>query len=522
MAYYFKKMIQKNYLLFITIIVGLVFILINIFDLHYKMIDLNITGRKYYFVYFIICMILSIIIVLLLKYSKKYYDNIPKLFVVMSIVIGLLFLGVSPLFTGSDEQNHYYRIYEITEGNFLTPTGKYVGSKMPKSLQKTYEIASGKNTTIKYKDIKKMYKIPLKKKNKVIYGNSPLSFYDNTALYSPITYFPQAIGFIIGKIFNFNPFFIGMLGRVFNLLFYTLLGYLSLRIIPKGKMYYLLILLSPNMIQCASTLSADAFTNGIFLLIIALLFNIIFRTEKITKKEELLLFILSFVIALCKIVYLPIILSLFLLPKDKYQGGKKEKYLFIVITFIISCCVSLLWMKSTGGIFAITYDQTQYQKEFILHHIIEYAIIFIRTMFNNFTIYVECLFVGTTMYHSQLAIPSIISIAYVILVLLSSKFENKKWNYSLFQIILLSFISIVIIGLIGTAIYVQCTAQYFAVGNRLIMGIQGRYFIPVIFLLPFIIQPRRFNPLVKKDYFIYLMLFIHLITLFYAVNQFLI
>ena len=156
------------------------------------------------------------------KIVKKKKLKIDGIFPIVGIVIGLMYLVASPLFTGSDEHNHYYRIYEITEGNLITPVQKddTVGGKLPKSLYETFinkeKDSINRNAKIKYSDEVSMVKYKLNKNTEIQYGTEYATEYSNTALYCPIQYLPQIIGFMIGKIFNLGPFFLGILGRLFN------------------------------------------------------------------------------------------------------------------------------------------------------------------------------------------------------------------------------------------------------------------------------------------------------------------
>ncbi len=515
------KFVKNNIYLLSVIAILALYCAVNLYDIKYKFNGQD--GVLKYYICLCIMFFISVIVVGIVTKKTKYLVNIDicKTFVITALLLGVCFINLSPLFTGSDEQNHYYRIYEITDGIFVTPTNKYVGSVLPKSLGESFIVGSGVNTKIKYRNIKSMLDVKLNKSEKTQYGDWIQEEYSNTALYSPVQYLPQVVGFTIGKVFNLNPYIIGMLGRIFNLVFYVILGYFALKIIPTSKMFYLLILLSPNLLQCATTLSADAFTSVIFLLLIALVFRIIYNKEQISSKDKILMFVLSVVISLCKIVYLPIVFVLLMLSSKSFDKGRIEKRKFIIITTIICVAVSLFWMRCTNGVFETFYDKTALQKEFILSNIFEYAIIFFRTISNEFLKFVECLFVGTTMYHSQLKMPSLISCCYIVIViwsLLSNGTSNKlnKGNR-----VFLACIAIVIIGLISTAIYIQCTAQYGAVGNPVIGGIQGRYFIPIILLLPFIVNIKKVGN-IKNKYLYTNCLIINIITFFYMFAQFVI
>ncbi len=480
-------LINKNIYLLILIIGLFVFAILNIYDL--KIADAP--NIKLMFMIFLGISIITSLVLIFIKFKLKDNFNIPKIYLITCLLLGIVYIFLSPLFTGSDEHNHYYRIYEISEGVFITPTdNNKVGSILPASLKETFQIAGSNNTMIKYHHIKDMMSI--KMTNEVMkYGNDFADSYSNTALYSPIQYIPQVLGFSLGKVFNATPYTLGMLGRIFNLLFYALIGFMALKIIPKGKMVVMLILLSPNMLQCATTLSADAFTNVIFLLLIALIFSCLNAKDKITFRKEAALFILAITISLCKIVYLPVVFLLFLIPKDKYKNSLKEKNIFCLLTIIFSIIVSLLWMNTTNNIFEIAYVQSNLQKEFIFHNLIEYIIILMRTFVIEGFHYFECLLVGTTMYHTQLNIPTLFSLFYNIVVILAYIYDDEKLEINNLGKWSIALITLTIIGLISSAIYIQCTANFYSVGNNIVGGIQGRYFVPILFLIIFLIESNK-------------------------------
>ena len=516
------KYVKKEAFNISLILISLIFMILNFYDILYKFEEQKLIGNKYLIVYIICSVIIFFIIFVLIKNLKKLIKlGIPVLFVVLSIICGLPYVFLSPMFTGSDEHNHYYRIYEISELTMVTPTDKYVGSKLPKSLEESFNVAGGSNTSISYKDILDMSKIKLNKEEKVQYGKEWGNSYNNTALYSPATYLPHVIGFTIGNFFEFSPLIIGMLGRLTNFITFVILGYLSLKLIPKAKLFYLIVLISPNMLQLATTLSADAFTNVLVLLFIALLFKIYYQKETMNTKNKIILALISVFIALCKIVYIPIVCLLYFIPKKCYKS-MKEKQIYSGIIILICIVVGLWWTKQTSAVFEIEYTNNPEQMDFVLNNIFEYFIIFVRTFSIYFFEFVESLFVGIRMYHSQLIMPTFISISYITIVILAFlKQSNKNKNSS--QVMIVTWIvSLLTIALIGSAIYVQATAQYLSVKNPTIEGIQGRYFLPIVLLLPFLLQIKIKRVIMKEERLISIALVINLITYFYIMTQFII
>ena len=78
--------------------------------------------------------------------------------------------------------------------------------------------------------------------------------YINTALYSPAVYIHQVIGM---KFIDMFTLYIMYGGKIFNFLFYLILGFLAIRSLPFLKWVGVLILLAPINISLAGSLSTD-------------------------------------------------------------------------------------------------------------------------------------------------------------------------------------------------------------------------------------------------------------------------
>ena len=430
---------------------------------------------------------------------------------------------MSPLFTGSDEVNHYYRIYEITEGVFVTPTGEnYSGGDLPLSLSETFSKGGGDAKSIKYPSIPEMINIPLERENVITYGQQRETFYANASLYSPFSYLPHVIGFKIGKFFNAGPYILGMLGRLFNLLFYIVIGYFALRIMPRWKLFFMLILISPNMVQLASTLSADAFVYSLLLLFMACILNIRANTIMMDAKKMAVLFVLSTLLALCKIVYVPFIALLLLIPDKQFKKGKKEKILFSSVTLLFATILNLIWFSKTGPVFDAVYMDHSAQKEFIISSPFSYMIILARTFFTTIVKEIEDLFIGTRMYNTQLLMPAVFSFLYVGLVvysLFSREGKKKEIIFSNYERATVGGVCFVVSILTLTALYIQVTAAEYGVRNPIVAGIQGRYFIPIVFCLPLLLKVNKKRD-IKTERMIGLAMSSSLIVWFYMFNTF--
>ena len=153
--------------------------------------------------------------------------------------------------------------------------------------------------------------------------------------------------------------------------------------------------------------------------------------------------------------------------------------------------VGIVWFKTATSFLGTVSNASSDQISFIITHLIDYVFITIRTYFENFNVYAENLFFGEQLYHSQLKVYSILSIIYLILIFMTLFNEKSKMTISNKIKVLITVLIFIILILIGTALYVQFTSEWAGVGNLFITGIQGRYFIPICFLLIFIVNYKR-------------------------------
>jgi uncharacterized membrane protein len=78
-------------------------------------------------------------------------------------------------------------------------------------------------------------------------------------------------------------------------------------------------------------------------------------------------------------------------------------------------------------------------------------------------------------------------------------------------------------GLIATAIYIQSSAQFRGVATNVVYGVQGRYFIPVVLLIPLLVKLKKnHKEIINEKNQLYIMLLINLVTMLYIVQNFIV
>ncbi|MBQ9297856.1 MAG: DUF2142 domain-containing protein [Clostridia bacterium] len=188
--------------------------------------------------------------------------------------------------------------------------------------------------------------------------------------------------------------------------------------------------------------------------------------------------------ALCKIVYLPLVGLILLLPKEKYKT-KKEQVITNITIIGISLIANLTWLGIASSYLVAYKDGAPSVK---LVNLFSNPIEFIERLFASINIYLReyigQLFgkgVGADL-HIQLY--SVIPIVMFILFLFEAVSDNKiKEKLTIYQKIIILLIVLAISGLIFTSLYIQWSPINFPY----ILGVQGRYFLPILPLIGLLI-----------------------------------
>ena len=152
-------------------------------------------------------------------------------FISFALFFGLIILLLTPPFQTPDEINHFYRSFQISEGNLISvKQDNRIGGYLPTSLIKITEpflrLSWNMHAKTNSKTIIEQLKIPLEPDKKIFVD------FPNTGMYSPISYFPQSISIFVLRKFNLPPLYIFYGARIFTLLFWIISIFFAIKIIP--------------------------------------------------------------------------------------------------------------------------------------------------------------------------------------------------------------------------------------------------------------------------------------------------
>lgn len=407
--------------------------------------------------------------------------SLEKIYLMIAIPLGILYCIANPLGRVPDEDYHARKAMAISYGNIFSHADE-------KGYAKEYFNANLAPLVNRYIN---SYEMAIEKITEPSTEEKEKLEYNTMALYSPICHAPQAIGILVARLLGANLPLQCYAARIANLALSIALVYYAIKLIPFKKHLVLFLALLPVSITEFASMAADALTIALSLFYISYILYLKYDVNKkeITKKDIVTLAISSIVIALCKIVYIPLCLLLFVIPKEKF-GSLKKKNIITITIFSTAVVLNLVWLVYCSR-FLIGFNpgvDSALQVKYILSNPISYLLIMFRTM----NVYNQILIVGLCGEGlGSYCLQASVLFIYPCIVMISSLFvldtEKDKVKIDLKTKAIFLFIFISIVVLIYTSLYVQWTP----VQNSVIKGVQARYFLPILMLMAIILNNNK-------------------------------
>ncbi|MCM2535976.1 DUF2142 domain-containing protein [Neobacillus pocheonensis] len=491
-------------------------------DLRFKIVDVEIQPLVSKPIFVLASVVLLLLFVLSVLALRKYKNEMHKAFLVTALPIGLVLAIIIPPFDQLDEQEHYYRSFEVSEGLFLNQVTEHgLGNYIPVSLVDTvHDVQLISQKGYNYGIVKEAFGNKLNAKNRIFMRNYASS-------YPPTIYIPQALGLTLGRWIFDSPMMMLYLGRILNLLAYAAIVYTALKIVPfKKNLFYIMALLPMSIIQAASLSGDSTIISSAFLFVAYILYLAYGKVEKITLKHILTAIGIGIFIALAKSVYLPIVFLFLLIPLRKFKD--KKDFIKKLLIVLAGCAIPfIIWNMLNFANMSIPDVRIhpgvspKDQVKFVLTQPFHY----LKVLVDSFLSLGESKFLGMlgllgTFYHYEA--PNIVIYTFLFLMLLFGLMNDEtdllvKWR-RIDKPIMLS-IMLAVLVLIYTALYVG----YTPVAYSIVLGVQGRYFLPIaVFLFlsitnkQFINKSREINLLVYT--IIHCSLYVLLLSYLYQIN----
>lgn len=423
---------------------------------------------------------ISIVIYNLYKSNKK----IEKIFLSIMIPLGIFYMVFMLPTYAPDESAHIWKAYEVSQG-YLYPKhnkqGIMQGTDIPVIL-----IEAKQETLNKYGTL-----------NELLFRNT--DYNDTVNVMSPankysfVLYIPAAISFFIMRTLNVSVLLGIYGGKLLNFIIFLLGGYYALKKIPFGIYILFTFMFMPMVLQQAVSISADSLINTGLFVYTAYTIALIKQEDKIKFNQAVIYTLLCIFIALTKLPYLPII-GLGLMIFFKKNTTKKVKITAVIVSCLI--CLAVLGGNYIYNNKLITDIEEDYviknnldakqQINYLMEKPIRVQQVFMKTMELYGQFYIESC-ISSPLGWLNIPINQINTITFVFILLFSIVIENNKVSFNIKERIWTLFITIGIVFLVVIGLYITWTP----VGAEAAVGVQGRYFIPIILPLLLCFSPKE-------------------------------
>ena len=396
-------------------------------------------------------------------------------FLVLAAAFGLIFVFLTPPMQVPDEIRHLARAVMIARGDFLAIHRDGVpGHFIPRSVDEM-ELRLGPEIAFdpqQKQDAQKIYRefsVPVDEGDRV--------FRVLPSLYSPVPYLPQVLAIRVAQIFDGAPIVYVYLGRLLNLGIWWLLVFWAIRRAPAHKWLLVALALTPMSLFIAASLSVDVMTNGLsFLFIAQLLHSSRSDSMPVSRLEIARLFSVAVLLGLTKPTYWPLALLVFLIPGVRFRDFRHRagSMAFLVLG---SLAPALIWS------FAVTrlgvpslWDGADpaAQIAWIRSQPLRYALVVLTSVPRLATDWILN-FVGSLGYF-DVWLPVWVYFSYPALLIGVAVIDggsaspvHGRGRLLLLAVAVLTWVAVVTVSYVA----------WNPVGQSVLWGIQGRYFIPI-------------------------------------------
>ena len=454
--------------------------------------------------------------VLLLRNCEK----VEVYFVISTLVFGMIFSIILPPFSAPDEDFHFAEAYRLSNAIMGQPINDEQGYIYMRECDiQNYEWYPDNEYTIDM--IKKLirgdkeYSEEMRASNSRRNGAVPI-----------IMYVPQSIGITIGRLLHFNFARTVYLGRWMNLLTFIAITIIAIRLLPYGKWIIYAICQIPLMMEIIPSYSYDILIlSGTFLLV-AYLIKLCQQNENVSGRQLGLLMLIAALYGSLKPVYIPLVALVFLIPNIKINSVRWKSYIskviivgIAIISFLLmnkGSFMSMKWIenKTLDIDVGMLYDENMVIEEmevykiqdrdpcnrpdfaFLLDNPFDMVESYMGAFLAFMDEYILSLF-GNYLGWYHIRIPIYISILAMILLYISYKADNNnKEEINLFiKNLWIIFLLLGSCFAIFLSMYVANTSP----SNKTIIGVQGRYIIPLLALLPLFIRNKQLTNRSNKN-----------------------
>jgi uncharacterized membrane protein len=402
-------------------------------------------------------------------------------FALLALCFGLLFLLSTPPGQVPDGQQHFFHAYQLSTGQWLPDRSHdSVGGILPRDLATISKLVP-RGIYGRQQRPADILELALAERPRDYAQHTTFIRFPNMALNVPFLYLPQALGITIGERFGLSVVGLHYLARLFNLLVWTAVMLLAVRAIPMAKWLMMLIALTPMSLFLATSTSADALVYSLCFLFVGTVMRHVFAEGPLGGGALVLLLLLCIVVTLTKIVYIALLLLLLLIPRTRFASNRRYAG-FVMLCFGVAGLAAVWWSTMVLHLYVPGGNpggpaDPEAQIGFILSNPKLYLSIVATTVVSQF-VYQARLLIGVLGWLDTPMPPWLYVAYYAVIPVVSILDRTTGVRLDLVQKSIVLAACAAGFLLVLTSLYLKWTP----VGSPVIIGVQGRYFIPLSFL----------------------------------------
>ncbi len=441
--------------------------------------------------YFILCIFCVALLTVYLYWNEKVNAHFIICFMIAFLCLGALNTYVLKPLAVPDEESHFGKAYYLSN--------QMLGYEDDDRLKVTESGITRKFGDVSLENAVFFF-------SNLDYGNKKTArkttWMNEGSNLSDLPYYPSAVGIAIGRIARLPYQWIVILGRLFNILFLLLMDAIAIRVYPKLRYVIAGVCLVPGMTWVLSSYSYDVWNLAWILLFLSLCMRV--REEKSgVRVQDLVLMALSLIMfAPIKGIYVLLGFTIMLIPRSQW---KDKRLVWGCAGIIVMACVFLVLARGQELYSMLTSDAMdprgvvdESADSYTLRYIIRNPIAIFLTFIKTFIVTTEEFLyksIGGEFYSGY--VPSVL-VAIGLLIVLLLVFiavpeiivEKKE------KIISVAIIFIGCLSVYGSFLFIFSQIPQEGIG--IIGGMQARYFIPFMVLLPFAVKNEQLEYISEK------------------------
>lgn len=438
----------------------------------------EVSGPRFAFCFIAVAAVSGGLIWLCYYLLKHKNIKTETLFLIFMLTAGAIYSAVFLPFTIPDEHAHYLSAYRIS--NYMVFNFDQIGDD--RLFLRTADanllsvIRSNRISPDYYDSIVRNFDFFIDGSGMT---TMPSVFVGN----APLGYIASGFGIALGRILHLGAMPTFYLGRLANLALYAVAVWWAMKRMPYGKTALFVISALPMTIHITASYSYDFLVIALAILFVSQVLYMREKTEKITVKDIILCAVWAMLLAPSKLIYFPILLTVFLIPSEKF--GLTKKKAMLIKCGIIAAGIAALLITQIGRISTYVSDGNTVKwtgtEAYSISHVLSHPFEFLRVLANTFlkkTDYFISTMVGSYMGSLQIIVP-VFMWAPMFVMLFFSFLRRKDEEGGVLPFsgrIAMWLLALVTCTLAALSMLFSWTP----LTSTTIEGIQGRYFIPAL------------------------------------------